>query len=287
MKYNKLSKLILVGLIWTTGCSNEDPDLGIGPIGPAPKSSNICKVQEMEFRNGTDQITSIREFNYNINRKNRLESLTIVEGLDQVPLAFRFEFHYNEEESIIPSSIDEVFGGDIQTSIEFRFSDDGNLSEFIQYQVSTPSVAPESHVFFYEPSALANDSINTRIIVFDIERLTRNWIDIFPAIFTAGGQRITRFEKVNFRGDLLEFCDFSYDDLGFLEKIECRTSFGILSEVWDFSYQQDRLTSAFQQLPNFRAMTDYEYDNKGKPLSVVSTTDGFFNWDARYFYLCN
>lgn len=287
MKHKRVLELILVGLILSTGCSSEDPELVIGPGVPAPPSSIICKVQEMEFRNEADEITSIREFNYNINRNNRLESISIVEELDLVPMALRFQFYYNEEESIIPTSVEEVLGGDIHTSIDFRFSADGNLSEFIQYQESSSPVPPVSHVFFYEPSTLANDSINTRIIVFDIERLTRNWIDIFPAIFTSGGQRITRFERVNFRGDLLEFCDFSYNDQGFLEKIECRTVFGILSEVWDFFYEQDRLDFAFQQLPNFRAITDYEYNNKGKPESVVSTTDGFFNWKARYFYLCN
>ena len=287
MKYKKVSKLILVGLILTTGCASEDPEPAIKPGVPIPKSANICKIQEMEFRNNDDEITSVREFNYNINRQNRLESISIVEELDLAPQASRFQFYYNEEESIIPTSVDEILGGDIRTSIDFRFSANGNVSEFIQHQVSSSSVPPESHVFFYEPSPLANDSINTRIIVFDIERLTRNWIDIIPAIFTSGGQRITRFEKVNFRGDVLEFCDFSYNDQGSLEEIVCRTSDGLLSEVWDFSYQQDRLTSAFQQLPNFRAITDYEYDDQGKPTSVVSTTDGFFNWKARYFYLCN
>ena len=288
MKYKWASKLIFAGLMVTIGCASEDPTPTIVPGGPAPpQSPTICRVLEMEFRNEADEITSVREFNYNINRNNRLESISIVEGLDMDPLASRFQFHYNEEGSIIPNSMDEIFGGDRQKSIDFSFSDDGNLSEFIQYQVSSPSAPPESHLFFYEASLLASDSINTRIIVFDIERLTSNWIDIFPATFTTGGQRITRFEKITFRGDLLEFCDFSYDDQGFLEIIVCRTSDGILSEVWDFSYQQDRLTSAFQQLPNFRAITDYEYDNKGMPVSVVSTTDGFFNWKAAYFYLCN
>jgi len=287
MKFKKVSKLILVWVVWTAGCSSEDPVPDPGPGGPIPPSSNICKVQEMEFRNEADDITSIREFSYNINRNNRLESISIVEDLDSDPLAFRFEFYYHDDESIIPASVNEVFGGDVQTSIEFRFSADSNLSEFIHYQVSSPSIPPESHVFFYEPSDLANDSINTRIIVFDIERFTRNWIDIFPAVFTNGGQRITRFERITFRGDLLEFCDFTYDDQGFLEQIVCKTVFGVFSEVWDFSYQQDRMTSAFQQLPNFRANTDYEYDSKGKPASVVSSTDGFFNWKASYFYLCN
>lgn len=287
MKYKRVSKFIFAALIMTTGCASEDPQPATGPGGPPPPSSSICKVQEMEFRNGADEITSIREFNYNINLMNRLESISIVEGLDLVPLAFRFHFYYDDDESQIPASVDEVLGGEIRTSIDFKFSADSNLSEFIQYQVSSPSVPPESHIFFYEPSELANDSINTRIIVFDIDRLTRNWIDIFPAIFTSGGQRITRFEKISFRGDLLEFCDFTYNDQGFLEQILCRTDFGILSEVWDFSYQEDRLTSAFQQLPNFRAITDYTYDDDGKPASVVSTTDGFFNWKGLYFYLCN
>ena len=279
--------MILAGLIVATACSSDDPEPMTGPTGPPPQNNNICKVQEIEYRNEAGEITNIHEFNYNINRQNRLESISIVEDLTGDPVARRFDFLYNEEQSVIPVSVNEVIGADVQTTTNFRFSSEGNLTEFIQYNVASPSDPPQSHLFFYEPSPLANDSINTRIIVFDIEGLTRNWIDIFPAVFTSGGQRINRFERISFRGDLLEYCDFSYNDQGFLEQIFCRTVFGVPSEVWDFSYQQGRLTSAFHQLPFFRDNTDYEYDNDGKPASLVSTTDGFFNWEARYFYICN
>lgn len=277
---------LAVMAILACGCSGDDPELP--PVNGGHPSANIkeCKVQEMEFRNENDEITGIRNFNYNVNQNNRIESISIVEGLNLVPISLRFEFRYNNDETI-PASIDEIFGANILTSTEFKFDLQGNLSEFIRFGLAPPFTGPpESHVFFYEESEEANDSINARIITFDIERMTRNWIDVLPAIFTTGGQRITRFEIITFRGDLLNFCDFSYNQQGHLEGIVCRRVDGILSEVWDFTYKNNRLVSAFEQLPNFRAITDYEYDDKGKPVSVVSTTDGRFNWSADYFYVC-
>ncbi len=277
---------LAVMAILACGCSGDDPELP--PVNGGHPSANIkeCKVQEMEFRNENDEITGIRNFNYNVNQNNRIESISIVEGLNLVPISLRFEFRYNNDETI-PASIDEIFGANILTSTEFKFDLQGNLSEFIRFGLAPPFTGPpESHVFFYEESEEANDSINARIITFDIDRMTRNWIDVLPAIFTTGGQRITRFEIITFRGDLLNFCDFSYNQQGHLEGIVCRRVDGILSEVWDFTYQNDQLVEAFEQLPNFRAITTYEYDDKGKPIRVVSTTDGRFNWSADYFYVC-
>lgn len=286
MKETKIFIYPMLMAILTWGCSGDDPETPPGNGGPPPVNSKICKVQEMEFRNNQDEITGIRNFNYNVNQNNRIESISIVERLDLDPISLRFEFRYTGNE-IIPASIDEIFGPDILTTTEFKFDLKGNLSEFIRFELAPPYTGlPESHIFFYEASEKANDSINARIITFDIDRLTRNWIDVLPAIFTTGGQRITRFEVINFRGDLLNFCDISYNEQGNLEGIVCRRIDGILSEVWDFTYQNNRLVSAFEQLPNFRAITDYEYDDNGKPSSVVSTTDGRFNWTANYFYIC-
>ena len=84
----------------------------------------------------------------------------------------------------------------------------------------------------------------------------------------------------------MEYCNFEYTDKGFLQRVECRGIEGLLSEVWDFTYEDDRLVSAFEQLPNFRAIADYEYDKQGKPVSVVSTTGEIFNWSGSYFYFC-
>lgn len=282
-----LKSILLVCLVWISSCSSEDPLPVAGPGGPLVQSDNICKVQEIELRNAADEIAEIREFVYDVKRNNRLESITIVEGLDTDPLTFRFQFYYAEETAVVPKSVEEILGGEVQSSIDFRFSADGNLTEFIQYQVSSPNEPPQSHLFFYETSELAQDSINTRIIVFDIDRFTSNWIDVLPAVFTSGGQRISRFERISFRGDLLEFCDFTYNEQGFLENITCRRVFGTLSEIWDFTYQQGRLTSALHQLPEFWSVTDYEYDDQGKPLRATSTTGQFLNWSGRYFYLCN
>jgi len=286
MEEAKVFIFLILMAILAGACSDHSPELPPVIGVPPPGSSKICKVQEMEFRNENDEITGIRNFNYNVNQNNRIESISIVEGLNLVPISLRFEFRYHENK-IIPARIDEIFGADILTSTEFKFDPQGNLSEFIRFGLAPPFTGPpESHVFFYEESEEANDSINARIITFDIDRMTRNWIDVLPAIFTTGGQRITRFEIITFRGDLLNFCDFSYNDQGHLEGIICRSVDGILSEVWDFTYKNNRLVSAFEQLPNFRAITDYEYDDNGKPLSVVSTTDGRFNWSADYFYIC-
>lgn len=268
-------------------CSDDEPMSPINP-GTIPSLKNVtCKVNEIEFRNEDDVIIGIREFEFDVNRANRLQSVSIVEGLDRVPITLRFQFLYRDgDQSIVPSSINEVFGGDILTSIDFKFNAEGNLTEFIQYQVLTPSIPPESHLFFYEASEVASDSINTRIIIFDIDRLTRDWIDVFPAIFTTGQQRIHRFDRISFRGDLLEFCEFSYNELGFLEEIVCRYVEGSLSEVWNFTYEDHRLISAYKQQPNFRAITSYNYDAEGKPQFVVSTTDGRFNWKGAYYYVC-
>ena len=116
--------------------------------------------------------------------------------------------------------------------------------------------------------------------------MTRSWNAGRPAVFTTVGPGISRFEEITFRGDLLSFCDFSYNEQGHLEGIVCRRVDGILIEVWDFTYQNNRMVSAFEQLPNFRAITSYEYDPEGKPKSVISSTDGRFNWSADYFYIC-
>ncbi len=276
--------MLMAVLAW--GCSGDDPEPPPGSGGPPPVNNKECKIHEMEFRNEDDEITGIRNFIYNVNQNNRIESISIVEGLDLVPITLRFEFRYNNDETI-PASIDEIFGADILTSTEFKFDQQGNLAEFIRFELAPPFTGlPESHLFFYEESELANDSINARIVIFDIDRITRNWIDVLPAVFTTGGQRISRFEKITFRGDLLSFCDFSYNQQGYLEGIVCRRVDGILIEVWDFTYQNNRLVSAFEQLPNFRAITTYEYDPEGKPKSVVSSTDGRFNWTADYFYIC-
>ncbi len=286
MKEVKKIIFLAVMAILAGGCSGDHPELP--PVNGGPPLANIkeCKVLEMEFRNADDEITGIRNFNYNVNQNNRIESISIVEGINLTPISLRFEFRYLENK-IIPARIDEIFGADILTSTEFKFDSKGNLSEFIRFGLAPPfNGPPESHIFFYEESELANDSINARIITFDIDRLTRNWIDVLPAIFTTGGQRISRFEIITFRGDLLNFCDFSYNEQGHLEGIVCRSSDGILSEVWDFTYQNNRLVSAFEQLPNFRAIADYEYDSDGKPKSLISSTDGRFNWTADYFYVC-
>lgn len=285
MSLKNITIVVVCGLL-AISCADDDTKPQIPGIGLPPANSRECKVNEMEFRNEDDLIIGIREFDFNINQNNRIESVSIVEGINQIPVNLRFQFYYNGDESIVPNRIDEVLGGDVLSSINFRFSEDGNLTEFTQTQVSNPEFPPESHLFYYEESELANDSINTRIIIFDIEQLTRDWIDVFPAIFTTGQQRISRFEKVTFRGDLIEFCDFRYNEQGFLEGIVCRTRDGILSEVWDFTYQSGLLISAFKQLPNFRAITDYEYNDERKPITVVSTSDGRFNWKGSYFYLC-
>jgi len=278
--------IVLMGVISVTACSQDDTE-PIPPNGTPPLNQPVsCKVEEIEFRNRNDQIVAIREFTYNIRHGNRLESISIIEDTGLDVLNLRFQLKYRDESSLVPFRIEEVFGSDIISSLEFRFDPSGNLSEFTHFQVLRASMPPESHVFFYEPSELANDSINSRIITFDIERLTQNWIDVLPAIFTTGGQRITRFDKISFRGDLLEFCNFQYDENGFLEEIQCRDFTGTLTEWWNFSYKNNRLISAYHQLPNFRALAEYEYDHSGKPLFVVSTTDGRFNWKGRYFYLC-
>lgn len=287
MNKNWCLLLLFSQLILVSSCEKEEPELGTNPGGLPTAGNAGCKVQEIEFRNDADEITGIREFNYDVNQNNRLKSISIVEGFDSDPVSLRFQFNYrNGDQSIVPTSIDEVFGADILTTITFTFNTEGNLLEFTQHQVLSPTVPPESHLFFYEPTEFANDSINTRIIMFDIENLTRDWIDVFPAIFTTGGQRITRFDRVTFRGDLLEFCDFSYNEQGYLEEIVCRTVEGLLSEVWSFTYRENQLISAFQQLPNFRAISTYEYDDQGKPVLMESTTDGRFNWKGAYFYLC-
>ena len=285
----EISKLlILAGIFLVIGCSEETIDPGPGNVGPPLPISVDCKVDEIEFRNGDDEITSVREFNYNVNKKNRLESVTIVEGFDDVPITLGFQFKYLDDESVVPKSMDEVFGADVVTNTTFKFDSDGNISEYIRMMLTAPfNGLPESHLFYYEDSELANDSINARIVTFDIERLTIDWIDVLPALFTTGGKRINRVEEITFRGDLIRFCDLSYGENGYLDEIVCRTADGVLSEVWNFTYENGRLLSAFKQLPNFRAITTYDYDSKGKPTSVVSTTDGRFNWKAGYFYFCN
>lgn len=275
---------MLVFLVF--GCSDSDPE-PVPPPGVMPPTGIItCKVDEIEFRNDDDIITGVREFNYNVNKQNRLESVSIIEGIGDEPLNLRFEFHYGDEFSEVPNSITEIFGGDVISSIDFSFDSNGNLTEFIQNPVLESSIPPQSHLFFYEPSELANDSINTRIIIFDIENLTREWIDVLPALFTTGGQRITRFDRVTFRGDLLEFCEFSYNEEGFLEVVVCRNADFILTEVWNFSYDKRRLISAFRQLPNSRTFTDYGYDSQGKPVTANSNTNGIFFTRGAYFYLC-
>ena len=286
MSYKCILRAALIGVISVTSCS-EDAQEPVTPPGNIPPGKQVsCVVEEIEFRNGRDQIVAIREFTYNIRYGNRMETISIVEDTGTDVLNLRFQLKYRDELSLIPFQMDEVFGSNIISSIEFHFDPSGNLSEFTQYKLFDASIPPESHVFIYEPSTLADDSINSRIITFDIERLTQNWIDVLPALFTNGGQRITRFDRISFRGDLLEFCDFHYDENGFLEEIQCRSSDGILTEMWNFSYNKNRLVSAFHQLPNFRDLAEYEYGSDGKPLFVVSTTDGRFNWKGRYFYLC-
>jgi len=281
-----LGLFLQIGLIM--GCSEEEPILQNPNPNPPPSAPAVCVVDEMEFRNGDDVITGIREFNYNINQGNRLESITIVEGFDQVPLTVRFELRYGDGDAKgILNQMNEVFDGDVVTNTLFKYNSDGNLIEFVYSGLSEPYIAPpEFQVFFYEESELANDSINSRIIVFDIDRLTRDWIDVLPAVFTTGGQRITRFESQSFRGDIQYGCDFSYDSQGFLVYVECRSGDGILTQVWDFTYEDNRLISAFRQDPNFRALRNYEYDDEGKPRFVISTINGFFNWRAAYFYSC-
>ena len=285
----KNHRLLYLSLIWLAGlcsCSEDDPEPQV-PTGNIITGNLVtCKVEEIEFRDRDDQIIGIREFDYSANRGNRLESISIIEDNGVDLLNLRFQLRYREDDSQVPTSMDEIFGGDIVSKIDFRFDVDGNLTEFTRFQVSNPNAPPESYVFYYEPSTLANDSINSRIITFDIDRLTQEWIDVLPAIFTTGGQRITRLDKISFRGDLFEFCVFSYDEQGFLEEIVCRTFDALLTEVWNFTYENDRLISAYEQLPNFRAITVYEYDQQGKPVSVESTTDGRFNWKGRYFYQC-
>lgn len=275
-------------MVLAIGCSKENPVPAV-INGPAPLAkSTICKVEEIEFRDRDDQITGIRDFKYNVNLNNRLESITIVEGLDLVPLTLRFEFHYNNgEQEVVPTRMDEIFGGDVVTNTVFKYDQDGNLIELAYNQLAEPFTGPpEFQVFFYEESELANDSINARIIIFDIDRLTRDWIDVLPAIFTHGGRRITRFQRLTFRDEVLSFCDFSYDSKGFLSAIVCRTGDGILRDVWDFTYQDDRLISAFRQQPNFRHVTSYEYDQDSKPTSVVSTSGERVNWKAAFYYVC-
>ena len=280
--------LVTTLLLLISACSSDDPAPPGGPPGviPPPGTIPICKVNEIEIRDENDDITGIREFKFDVNKNNRLESVSIVEDIGSQPLNLRFEFKYGNETTEVPASVDEVFGGDIVTSIDFTYDADGNLTEYLQNQVLDPSIPPQSHIFFYEESELANDSVNTRIITFDINNLTRDWIDVFPALFTTGGKRITRFDRVTFRGDLLEFCEFSYDDDGLLTEIVCRTADFVLSEVWNFTYDDERLSSAFWQLPNFRALSDYTYDNDGKPIAFTSSTNGFFNWKGAYFYQC-
>ena len=285
--WNKHFKyFIFLWLGASLSCSEDDTEIPTPPGTLPPSIPVTCKVEEIEFRNQEDQIIGIREFDYNINNGNRLESISIVEDNGVDVLNLRFRLKYPEDGSQVPNRIDEIFGADIVSTIDFKYGPSGNLTEFTQVQVSNPDLPPESHIFTYEASSLANDSINTRIIIFNIDRLTQEWIDVLPAIFTTGGQRITRFERVSFRGDIFEVCQFAYNDSGPLDEIVCRTFEGLLTEVWNFSYEQGRLVSAYQQLPNFRAITVYEYDQEGKPVSVESTTDGRFNWSGRYFYLC-
>ena len=281
--------LIFSGIIYlfsVSGCSDSDPEPIIPPVVTPPTGNIECKVDEIEFRDEDDAITGVREFNYDVNKQNRLESVSIIEDIDGQPFNLRFEFKYKDESSEVPRSVNEVFGGDIITSIDFKFDADNNLTEFTQHQVQSPSIPPESHVFTYEESPFADDSVNTRIIIFDIENLTRDWIDVFPAIFTSGGKRIVRFDRVSFRGDIMEFCLFTYDDQGQLSEIVCRSSDFLLTEVWNFSYDKGLLVSAFWQLPNFRAMSDYTYDSQNKPVSMTSSSNGILNWKGAYFYLC-
>jgi len=288
MKGRLALKLLLIPVLLVMSCTEESPVPPVNNGGGVPNKSTICKVNEMEFRDRDDIITGIRDFQYNINQSNRLESITIVEGLDLAPVTLRFQFLYNDDNQItLPTQMNEVLGGDVVTNTIFRYDADGNLAELIHNQLEEPFTdPPEFLVFFYEDSELANDSINARIIVFDIDRLTRHWIDVLPAIFTQGGRRITRFENQTFRGDIRYYCDFSYDSQGFLSEIVCRSADFVLTEVWDFTYENGRLSSAFHQEPNFRAIATYDYDALGKPISVVSTTGGFINWKASYFYLC-
>jgi hypothetical protein len=281
MKFGVFGYLLLV-----VACSDSDPE-PVPPPSVNPPIGNIqCRVDEIEFRNDDDVITGIREFNYDITKQDRLESVSIIEDLDGEPLNLRFEFRYRDETSVVPSGMNEIFGGDIVTSIDFKYDENDNLTEFTQQQVQSPNIPPQSYVFTYEESPLADDSVNTRIIIFDIENLTRDWIDVFPAIFTSGGQRIVRYDRVSFRGDIIEFCLFTYDDEGLLSEIVCRSSDFLLTEVWNFSYDRGLLVSAFWQLPNFRAMSDYTYNSKQMPVSMTSTTNGNLNWKGAYFYLC-
>ncbi len=279
---------LLLCLVAMLACSEDEP-IPVAPppgITPPPSGPIICQVEEIEFRDIDDQIIGVREFVYNPNRGDRLESISIIENNGQDVVNLRFRLNYSQDDSLVPNSIEEILGADIVTRTDFKFDSDENLTEFTRSPVYNPDLSPENYIFFYEASELANDSINSRIVTFDIDRLTQEWIDVLPALFTTGGQRITRFDRVSFTGDLLEFCLFHYDDQGSLEEIVCRAADGLLTEVWNFTYENGRLVSAFEQLPNFRAIAEYQYDQDGKPVSVESSTNGIFNWSGRYFYLC-
>ena len=119
-----LGLFLQIGLIM--GCSEEEPILQNPNPNPPPSAPAVCVVDEMEFRNGDDVITGIREFNYNINQGNRLESITIVEGFDQVPQTVSFELKYGDGDAKgILNQMNEVFDGDVVTNTLFKYNSDG------------------------------------------------------------------------------------------------------------------------------------------------------------------
>ena len=91
--------IVLSGIVYiflVSGCSDSDPE-PVVPPGTNPPILNIeCKVDEIEFRDQDDAITGVREFNYDVNRQNRLESVSIIEDIQGEPFNLRFEFEYKE-----------------------------------------------------------------------------------------------------------------------------------------------------------------------------------------------